>query len=102
MVIKVSEHAASRGRERMGINKKAMQRQAELAYERGYRHNQTKGRLRKFIDKEALRFTPKANKYIVYNSSLFFFRTVSDDKMVVLSMIKLPQNLVNNLNNYIK
>lgn len=102
MEIEVSNHACERGKTRLGLNKKAMKRQGELAWNRGIRHGETKGRLRKYIDKEALRFTHKANCYIVFNSHLFFFRKIDDDKMIVLSMIKIPQNLANNLNNYIK
>lgn len=102
MRIEIPDHAINRGRERMGLNKKAMQRQATLAFNKGIKHGDTKGRLKKFIDKEALRFTHKANYYIYYNNHLFFFREISDDRILLLSMIKVPQQIINNLNNYIK
>lgn len=102
MEIEVSNHACERGKTRLGLNKKAMKRQGELAWNRGIRHGETKSHLKKWIDKEALKVSSKANYYIVYNNHLFFFRTISEDSVVVLSMIKIPSNLSRDINKYFK
>lgn len=102
MEIIVPEHACVRMKERLGLNKKAFQRQAELAWSRGIKHRDTKSHLKKWIDKEALKVSSKANYYIVYNNHLFFFRTISEDSVVVLSMIKIPSNLSRDINKYFK
>lgn len=104
MEIEVPAHAAQRIKERIGLKKKAVQRQGELAWERGIKHGQLKGQLRKWVDREALGHRPKANYYIIFNNHLFFFRKgePANEKVVVLSMIKVPQRLLSNINNLIK
>lgn len=101
MKIQVTKHAEERGKSRLGLNKKAVLRQAQLAYKRGYHHSQTKGNLKKWIDKEATKIGSFASDYIIYNSHLFIFRNCGEDKALI-TMIPVPSNLLGKINNYIK
>ena len=48
--MKVTDHAKSRIKERCGLPKKAIERNAKIAFEEGICHNDCTGRLRKYID----------------------------------------------------
>ena len=101
MIIQVTKHAEERGKSRLGLSKRAVLRQAQLAYERGYPHSHTKGNLRKWIDKEATKLNCYASDYVVYNSGLFIFRNV-DDAKILITVLNIPSNLTRNLKSYIK
>lgn len=83
--------------EKIGIPKKSIQRQFELALKRGYRHGQTKGQLNKWVTSVSL-----AKKYptscIVYNNHLF----VTNNYETLITVLKVPPNLSKNINSYIK
>lgn len=85
----LTKHASDRVIERMGINKKSVDRVAHLALERGYAHSETKGNLNKFINKLFLAHG-NANNIKVYNSHAFMF---INEKLV--TVIKLPTNVNN-------
>ncbi|MFV0394980.1 MAG: hypothetical protein ACK5LC_11405 [Coprobacillaceae bacterium] len=95
--MKVTKHGSKRIKERLNIKKSSHDRLANAALKKGYRHNQIKGNLRKWIDKQILNKDIK-HKPIVYNSSLFIF-SVSGNKLI--TVIKLPTNLQKNINDYI-
>lgn len=101
MGVIITKHAEKRAKERIGLNKKAVQRQGELALEKGVCHNKTKGNLKKWIDKEATKIGSFASDYILYNSHLFIFRNCGEDK-VLITMIPVPSNLMSKIKSYIK
>lgn len=89
-----------RGKERLGLNSKAIRRQAQLAFERGYSHKKTKGHLRKWIDREGAKVGAPATDYIMYNSHLFIFTTVNGVKNLV-TILTVPSNIINRISNYV-
>lgn len=70
--IEVSMHAEKRMIERLGINKRAVQRLAEKAYKDGIRHKDAVGRLKKWM---TYRFSQNrnANNMRVYGEFLYVF-----------------------------
>lgn len=46
MPVTITKHAEQRLKERMGLNKKALQRAAETAYDKGVKHQETTGNLK--------------------------------------------------------
>lgn len=102
MNVEISSHATDRCRERLGINKRAVERQANLAYNRGYYHNQMKGALRKWVDHEALNAPVPVSLYIYYNNHLFLFQKKDKGERVVLvTMLKVPTKIMKNIGNYL-
>lgn len=51
MKIEITRHAEQRMRERLGLNKKSIERMAQRAYDNGICHNETRGNLNKWITK---------------------------------------------------
>ena len=49
MRVYITKHAEQRLKERVGLNKKALQRAADTAFEKGIRHNETIGDLNKWV-----------------------------------------------------
>ena len=70
--IQVSMHAEKRMIERLGVNKRAVQRLAEKAYKDGIRHKDAVGRLKKWM---TYRFSQNrnANNMRVYGEFLYVF-----------------------------
>jgi hypothetical protein len=50
-MIEISEHAYQRGKERLGLSRKAFARLAERAYLDGMTHKDVHGRLHKYLTK---------------------------------------------------
>lgn len=95
--MRVTKTGAKRTNEKIGIPKKSIERQFQLALDRGYRHGQTKGQLNKWVTSVSL-----AKKYptscIVYNNHLF----VTNNYETLITVLKVPTNLSKNINSYIK
>ncbi len=73
MDVEVSKHGDLRVRKRIGINKNAVKRLAAIAYEKGKRFSETKGRLHQYLKTvDGYDFT--GNEIIVYGNNLFIFR----------------------------
>lgn len=102
MNVEISNHSTDRCRERLGINKRAVERQANLAIERGYYHNQMKGGLRRWVDHEALNAPVPVSLYVYYNNHLFLFQKKNKGERVVLvTMLKVPAKIMKHINNYL-
>lgn len=72
MTVVVTKHAEKRLRERMGLGKKAVQRAAEMAFDKGIKHAETTGNLNKWIT--SLYFNNKtANNIRLYNDKAWIF-----------------------------
>lgn len=50
--MQVTKHAKERLKERCGLNDKSSERMAKIAYEKGLRHGDLTGNLKKWVDKQ--------------------------------------------------
>ena len=80
----ITKHAQKRLKERCGLNKKASERLAKLAYEHGIGHGETTGNLRKWVDSQYF-----YNEIRLYGDKAFIF---SDYKLI--TVLQIPHNLV--------
>jgi hypothetical protein len=97
--MKLTKHGSERISERIGTPKKSSSRQFELALERGYPHNRTKGNLHKWITATALS-TPRTTRCIIYNNHCFVTSGKKGEEVLV-TVLKLPTNLANKIERYI-
>lgn len=72
MTISVTNHAAKRFKQRMGLPKKACQRHAETAYEHGATHGEVRGSLKRYMDKLYLQHRT-ATDIRAYGEQLYLF-----------------------------
>ena len=98
--IDVTRHAYDRMKERLGLNKKAAVRIAEMAYESGIRHGETNGRLYRYISKEARAYMRKGFCMKIYGETVFCFidKVDQDGGERITSLVTvwpIPQNLKN-------
>jgi len=70
--MKSTKHGAKRIRERIGLKKKAVERLAKQAFERGIPHQDTTGRLRKYLDK--LLINGNANQIKIHSRQVWLFK----------------------------
>lgn len=87
MAVIVTKHAKKRLRERMGLGKKAVQRAAEMAYEKGIKHAETNGNLNKWVT--SLYFNNKtANNIRLYNDKAWIFAGKN-----LITVLQIPASL---------
>lgn len=90
-MVRVSRHAKQRLKERCGLNKKAVQRMAETAFEKGVRHDETCGQLNKWFT-TLFHVNSAANNIRIYGNFAYIF---CDNTLVtVLSVPKRLQKQV--------
>lgn len=92
----LSKHASQRMKERCGLNLKSKERIAKKAFDEGIRHGQTKGRLRKWVDKLYLT-NPKANNIRLYGDKAYIFC-----EEILVTVIQIPANLMKDFRAMIK
>lgn len=94
----VTKHAKKRVKERVGISKKLVEKNAEKALKFGIKHSDTTGRLNRYFSH--LYFVNKnANNVRIYNKKVYIF---CDERLI--TVFDLPQKyrrLVDNLKNEI-
>lgn len=87
MAVVVTKHAEKRLRERMGLGKKAVQRAAEMAFDKGIKHAETTGNLNKWIT--SLYFNNKtANNIRLYNDKAWIFTGKN-----LITVLQIPASL---------
>lgn len=92
----VSKHAEMRMKQRNGLSKKSCERIAQKALEKGIRHEQTKGRLNKWIT--SLYFNnKKANNIRLYGDKAYIFCGE-----VLVTVLQIPNNLRKDMKSMIK
>lgn len=96
MKVEITRHAEQRIRERMGLNKKSIERMAQKAYDNGIKHSETKGRLRKYITKVYFQ-NENANNIRLYGNMLYIF---SNERLI--TVFYLPRDLTKNLQDMVK
>ena len=89
MRVYITKHAEQRLKERVGLNKKALQRAADTAFEKGIRHNETIGDLNKWVTSKFFQNT-NANNIRLYNDKAF-----AGDRLI--TVIQIPASLKRNL-----
>lgn len=80
----VTDHAKDRTRQRVGLPKRATEKNAERAFLEGIKHNETSGSLCRFIDGLYLS-QKKANNIRIYCGNVYLFSGES-----LITVISLP------------
>lgn len=92
----VSKHAEMRLKQRNGLNKKSCERIAKKALEKGIMHNQTKGRLNKWVT--SLYFNNRnANNIRLYGDKAYIFCGE-----VLVTVLQIPNDLRKDMKSMIK
>ncbi len=86
--IEVSRHARKRTKERIGLSKKTVERNAEKAFEFGITHKEAKGQLKKYLTKLFLT-NRTINNLRVYHRYVYLFAGNT-----LVTVIPLPNNLI--------
>ena len=86
--MQVTKHAKERMKERCGIKEKSADRMAKIAYEKGLKHRDLTGNLKKWVD--SLYFKNRAaNQIRLYGDKAYIFQ---NEKLI--TVIQIPHNLV--------
>lgn len=95
----VSEHAEKRLKERSGLNKKSVQKNAERAYSKGIKHSETKGNLNKYVCGLTNKYHKKGTDIRIYGDKVFIFIRKQDiydpnmDYIVLITVLQIPNDL---------
>jgi len=71
-MVYITEHAAKRSKERLGLPKRVTTKNAERALQYGIKHGETKGSLRKYLDGIYLK-RETANNIRIYSGNVYIF-----------------------------
>ena len=91
MKIQVSRHAEKRMRERCGLNRKAVERMAQKAFDKGIKRSQTKGNLNKWVTGLWSR-NKSADNIRLYGDKVYIF---CDN--VLVTVMQIPRDLVKDM-----
>lgn len=84
----VTKYAKQRMKQRCGLNDKSSERLAKITYEKGLRHGNLTGNLKKWVD--SLYFKNRtANQIRLYGDKAYIFQ---NEKLI--TVIQIPHNLV--------
>jgi hypothetical protein len=81
---KITNHAESRGKDRMGLNKKAIKRIAEKSLTKGLKHSDFKGSFKRYLDGIYLRHGT-ANNMRIFNNEVFIFK-----EDILITILDIP------------
>ena len=88
----VTRHAKRRMKQRCGVGKKSADRMAEVVYEKGLKHSDLSGNLKKWVD--SLYFRNKtANQIRLYGDKAYIFHNTK-----LITVIPIPDNLMQKVN----
>lgn len=87
MKARVTKHAKKRGKQRIGVKKKDVQRNAQKALELGISHYEAKGNLKRYMTKIYLK-NGIPNNMRVYNHKVYLFCN-----NVLITVLSLPAQL---------
>ena len=85
----ITNHAAKRFKQRVGLPKKACLRHAELAFTNGFTHSEARGKAKRYLDKLFLEYH-KADNMRVYGGFVYLF--VGE---TLITILPLPRNMKN-------
>ena len=86
--MQVTKHAKERMKRRCGLNEKSSERLARIVYEKGLRHGDLTGNLKKWVDKQYF-YNKAANQIRLYGDKAYIFQ---NEKLI--TVIQVPHNLV--------
>lgn len=87
MGVEITHHAFLRGKERLNLNNRAVERLAGRAYEQGLCHKDLRGNLKKYIDGIYLS-KRNANNIRIYGDGIYLF-----SNNILITIMKMPHNL---------
>lgn len=98
--IKITDHAYDRAKERLGFNRKALARMAEIAFLEGIGHSETSGRLHKYIAARAASYMRKGQALRMYGEAVYCFnirnnKATGKEETVLITVWAIPKNLKN-------
>lgn len=93
----ITKHGRERISKRMGIPKKSVDRQFQLALNKGYRRKDLKGHIVKWMTKEMHRNELNPKEAIVFNNFLF---VISYDNTLI-TVYPIPSDISKHINNFI-
>ena len=93
--MKVSDHAKKRIKERCGLPKKAIEKNALLALDAGITHSESKGRLKKYMDYLYLSHK-QGGKLRIYGNHVYIF-TNQDNLITVIPLPNEYRNAVSKI-----
>lgn len=94
--MKMTKHARQRIHEREGAGKGKAERRALLALERGYTVDQTKGKLRKWLDFQ-WEYNRTADGMRVYGDKLYVFTG-----SILITVLPIPSDMKHNIKDFIR
>ena len=98
MYIEVSIHAYNRGKERLGLKKKSMDRMAQIAYEKGINHGDTKGQLFAYISDRGRKYMFEGQAIRIYGDVVYcFVRHPEMGKIILCTIFTIPKGLSNQI-----
>ena len=98
--IEITKHAYNRMKERLGLNKKAAARMAEIAYSDGIKHGDTSGQLYRYISAQAYAYMKKGYCLKIYGEAVYCFINGKDGETgektsFLVTVWPIPLNLKN-------
>lgn len=87
MTARITAHANDRGKERLGLNRAALLRTAEIALSEGFTHAQTTGQLKRYLDLLYLS-ERTANNLRIHGEQVFVFAGET-----LITVHQVPNNL---------
>lgn len=80
----ITRHAYKRAKERLRWKKSVLRRMAQVAFEEGFTHAETKGQLRGFLDKVWLNYKV-CNNIRIYGEHVYIF---ADNRLVTIYRVQ--------------
>lgn len=93
----VTEHAKKRLKERNGLNNKSIDRMVQKALQCGISHNQTKGKLNKWMTSLFFNNMTACNIKL-YGDKAYLF--TKDERLI--TVLQIPHNLVKDMKNMVR
>lgn len=88
----ITRHAYKRGKQRLGLNAKALERMVETALDEGTPHKDTKGAFKRYLNGLYLQYK-QANNIRVYGQHIYLFRR---DRLITIYHV--PKEFIRHLN----
>jgi len=90
--MEITKHAFERGKERLGFNKKALERITNKAFQEGISHKDTKGKLHRYLTKLYFKDKFRAENIRIYGDAIFIIQ-----KKRLITIYNLPKEFRNTI-----
>ena len=95
-MIKVSEHAYDRFKERLGLNKKAANRMAKKVYVEGIKHGDTDGKVFDYISSITHKNMIRGNEIRLYGDTVYCYVNKGDD-IILCTLYRIRKDVLKSL-----